>query len=68
MSIIVYFLYSLLEMFLKRHKMSSMICFVDPGMVGANGCGTVTERARELSFRFSNGERGAYFLVPYNVA
>lgn len=59
---------NLLEMFLKRHKMSSMICFVDPGMVGANGCGTVTERARELSFRFKNGERGSYFLVPYNAA
>lgn len=63
---IVYFLYSLLEQFLKKNKMSDMVAFVDPAKIGANGCGNAGERSRALSSRFKNAKPGQIFLLPYN--
>ena len=43
-----------------------MVKFVDPGIIGAIGCGSVAERARSLSARFKNAKKGQYFLLPYH--
>lgn len=64
----LYFLYSVLEEQLKKHKMSDMVAFVDPAMIGATGCGTVGDRSRALSIRFRNANPGQIFLLPYHSA
>ena len=46
--------------------MTDMVAFVDPGMIGAIGCGTAGERSRELGNRFKNAKKGQHFLLPYN--
>lgn len=58
---------NLLEQYFRRHKMSDMVAFVDPGMIGALGCGTSGERSRALSLRFKNAKPGQFFLLPYNA-
>lgn len=56
----------MLEESLKKHKMSDMVSFVDPGLIGALGCGSPAERSRALSLRFNNAKTGQIFLLPYN--
>lgn len=46
--------------------MTNMIAFVDPGMVGAIGCGNAGERSRALANRFMNAKEGQCFLIPFN--
>lgn len=58
--------HSILQEILKRNKMSDMVAFVDPALIGAMGCGTVGERSRALSIRFKNAKPGQIFLLPYN--
>ena len=60
------FLYSFLQEYVKKHKMSNMIAFVDPATIGALGCGNPAERSRSLSLRFRNAQPGQIFLLPYN--
>lgn len=55
---------NLLDTYLR--KMSDMVAFVDPGMIGAVGCGTSGARSRALSLRFNNAKPGQFFLLPYN--
>ncbi|WOG95172.1 hypothetical protein DCAR_0414475 [Daucus carota subsp. sativus] len=55
-----------LENYLEKDKMTDMVTFVDPGIIGAIGCGSVAERARSLSARFKNAKKGQYFLLPYH--
>ncbi|XP_074333154.1 uncharacterized protein LOC141703582 [Apium graveolens] len=47
--------------------MVDMITFVDPGMIGALGCGSPGERSKSLSIRFRNAKPGQIFLLPYNA-
>ena len=63
-----YILCSLLHENLKRHKMTDMISFFDPGTIGATNCGSSIERSRALAFRFKTAKKGQYFLLPYNHA
>ncbi|KAK1380757.1 putative Ulp1 protease family catalytic domain-containing protein [Heracleum sosnowskyi] len=59
---------NVLQEYLKKHKMSNMVAFVDPAIIGAIGCGTVGDRSRALSIRFKNAQPGQIFLLPYNSA
>lgn len=60
------FLCSMLQEYLKKNKMTDMVAFVDPGMVGALGCGNAGERSCALATRFMNAKEGQFFLVPFN--
>ncbi|KAK1384205.1 hypothetical protein POM88_021940 [Heracleum sosnowskyi] len=64
-SIICMFI-NVLQEYLKKHKMSNMVAFVEPAIIGAIGCGTVGDRSRALSIRFKNAQPGQIFLLPYN--
>ncbi|KAL8110818.1 hypothetical protein AgCh_026525 [Apium graveolens] len=55
-----------LNEYLKKHKMVNMISFVDPGTIGAIGCGSAVQRSRELCTRFKDSRKGQHFLLPYN--
>lgn len=46
--------------------MADMVAFVDPGLVGALGCGNARKRSLALADRFTDAKKGQYFLVPYN--
>ncbi|XP_074364047.1 uncharacterized protein LOC141704771 [Apium graveolens] len=64
-SVICLFIQFLNE-YMKKHKMVNMISFVDPGTIGAIGCGSAVQRSRELCTRFKNSRKGQHFLLPYN--
>lgn len=64
--LLLIFLRSCLYEFLKKHKMTDMVAFMDPAMIGAIGCGNVGERSRALAMRFKNAKEGQYFLLPFN--
>lgn len=51
---------------LKTSNMLSMIGFVDPAVVGALGCGDISQRSRVLATRFSSAQPDQIFLIPYN--
>ncbi|BFG35356.1 hypothetical protein CerSpe_216300 [Prunus speciosa] len=51
---------------LKTSNMLSMIGFVDPAVIGALGCGDVSQRSRVLATRFSSAHPDQIFLIPYN--
>lgn len=59
-------MYSLLHVYLKKHKMTDMISFVDPAAIGSKGCGTAGERSHNLAERFKIAKPGQLFLLPYN--
>ncbi|XP_074362103.1 uncharacterized protein LOC141702302 [Apium graveolens] len=63
----IYIFINLLQENLKKRKMVDMITFVDPGMIGALGCGSPGERSKSLSIRFRNAKPGQIFLLPYNA-
>lgn len=60
------FICSFLSEHVKKHKMTNMISFIDPSMIGAIGCGNAGQRSRALAARFKNAKKGQYFLMPYN--
>lgn len=60
------FVCSFLYEHLKKNKMTDMVAFVDPGLVGAIGCGNAAQRSRALAARFMNAKEGQYFLMPFN--
>lgn len=62
----LYFIYSLLQENLKRNKMTDLIAFVDPSIIGATNCGSCADRSRALSFRFRTAKKGQYFLLPFH--
>ncbi|XP_074326691.1 uncharacterized protein LOC141664637 [Apium graveolens] len=64
-SVICLFIHFLNE-YVKKHKMVNMISFVDPGTIGAIGCGSAVQRSRELCTRFKDSRKGHHFLLPYN--
>ncbi|KAL8099890.1 hypothetical protein AgCh_032225 [Apium graveolens] len=64
-SVICLFIHFLNE-YVKKHKMVNMISFVDPGTIGAIGCGSAVQRSRELCTRFKDSRKGQHFLLPYN--
>ncbi|XP_074327418.1 uncharacterized protein LOC141665338 [Apium graveolens] len=64
-SVICLFIHFLNE-YVRKHKMVNMISFVDPGIIGAIGCGSAVQRSRELCTRFKDSRKGQHFLIPYN--
>lgn len=64
--IVYFFLCSVLQDNLRKHKMTDMITFVNPAKIGAIGCGTPAARSRALSLRFKNAKPGQVFLLPYH--
>ncbi|XP_021826371.1 uncharacterized protein LOC110767200 isoform X2 [Prunus avium] len=61
--IVIYMRY--LHEVLKMSNMLSMIGFVDPAVIGALGCGDVSQRSRVLATRFSSAHPDQIFLLPY---
>ncbi|BBH04517.1 hypothetical protein Prudu_015681 [Prunus dulcis] len=51
---------------LKTSNMLSVIGFVDPAIIGALGCGDISQRSRVSATRFSSAHPDKIFLILYN--
>ncbi|XP_074377131.1 uncharacterized protein LOC141718653 [Apium graveolens] len=64
-SVIIIFI-DFLYKYVKKTKMTNLIAFVDPGMIGAIGCDNSGERSHALANHFMNAKEGQCFLIPFN--